>query len=179
MLQSFSAYIKIIAVFIIFSAFAQGLLPDNNFKKYIKLVFSLLMLATIINPVYKLLLSDNRDILDLINEKTEVLAAYNTNVTYEDTLKQDIFTGELENDIKNRIEAMGYGVLDVKAETTDEGEVLSISLSLTEGETSDKVKNVSPVEGFHSQNDTNEAAKVKDELCNIYGVKEENIFIVL
>ena len=51
MLGAFSAYIKNIAVFILFAAFAELIMPENNFKKYISMVMGLLLITAILKPM--------------------------------------------------------------------------------------------------------------------------------
>ena len=54
MLKSLSAYIKIIAAFLIFSAFVEIILPDTKFRKYILMVCGLIMVAVMIKPLFTL-----------------------------------------------------------------------------------------------------------------------------
>ena len=51
MLEAFSAYIKNIAVFTLFVAFAELLMPENNFKKYLSIVMGLLLLTAVLKPM--------------------------------------------------------------------------------------------------------------------------------
>jgi len=51
MLGAFSAYIKNIAVFILFAAFAELIMPENNFKKYISMVMGLLLITAVLKPM--------------------------------------------------------------------------------------------------------------------------------
>ena len=58
MLEAFSAYIKNIAVFTLFAAFAELLMPENNFKKYLHFVLGLLLLTAVLKPMFSLLGTD-------------------------------------------------------------------------------------------------------------------------
>ena len=58
MLGAFSAYIKNIAVFTLFAAFAELLMPENNFKKYLHFVLGLLLLTAVLKPMFSLLGTD-------------------------------------------------------------------------------------------------------------------------
>lgn len=51
MLEAFSAYIKNIAVFLLFSAFVELLIPENHFKKYVRFVMGLLLLIAVLRPM--------------------------------------------------------------------------------------------------------------------------------
>lgn len=51
MLGAFSAYIKNIAVFTLFAAFAELIMPENNFKKYISMVMGLLLITAVLKPM--------------------------------------------------------------------------------------------------------------------------------
>lgn len=54
MLEAFSAYIKNIAVFTLFAAFAQLIMPENNFKKYLNFIMGLLLLIAAFQPILSL-----------------------------------------------------------------------------------------------------------------------------
>ena len=51
MISGITAYIKTIAIFLVFSAFVEIILPDTRFKKYISIVMGLLMIGVVISPI--------------------------------------------------------------------------------------------------------------------------------
>ena len=55
MMEAFTAYIKTIAAFTLFAAFAEMLMPDNSFKKYIQLIMGIMLLSVMLRPVFMVL----------------------------------------------------------------------------------------------------------------------------
>ena len=51
MLEDIKAYIKFIAVFMIFISFAEMLFPENNFKKFINIFMGFMIIAVILSPL--------------------------------------------------------------------------------------------------------------------------------
>lgn len=93
MLKSLTAYIKIIAAFLIFSAFVEIILPDTKFRKYILMVCGLVMIAVMIKPVFTLELDLSDEIFEFdiykedfqgISEKYEVIRDELVREIYED-----------------------------------------------------------------------------------------------
>ncbi|MBQ7242461.1 MAG: stage III sporulation protein AF [Firmicutes bacterium] len=70
MLRSFNAYIKIIASFLIFSAFVEIILPDTKFRKYIMMVCGLIMISVLISPIFNFEI-DSDEIFDFDTETEE------------------------------------------------------------------------------------------------------------
>lgn len=52
MMEAFTAYIKTIAAFTLFAAFAEMLMPDNSFKKYIQLIMGIMLLSVMLKPLF-------------------------------------------------------------------------------------------------------------------------------
>lgn len=55
MIEAFGDFIRNIAVFLIFAAFVEMVMPNNDFKKYINIVIGLLMMIVVLRPVGNLL----------------------------------------------------------------------------------------------------------------------------
>lgn len=53
MIEAFTAYIKTIAAFTLFAAFAEMLMPDNSFKKYLQLIMGIMLLSVVLMPLFK------------------------------------------------------------------------------------------------------------------------------
>ena len=70
MINSLSAYIKIIASFLIFSAFVEIILPDTKFRKYIMMVCGLIMISVLISPIFNFDM-DSDEIFDFDTEEEE------------------------------------------------------------------------------------------------------------
>ena len=98
MIRSLSAYIKIIASFLIFSAFVEIILPDTKFRKYIMMVCGLIMISVMISPVFNFEIEAD-DIFDFetdtedyseIAEKYDGIRKELVNEIYEDISSEDM-----------------------------------------------------------------------------------------
>ena len=92
MIKGLSAYIKIIASFLIFSAFVEVILPDTKFRKYIMMVCGLIMISVMISPIFNFEI-DSDEIFDFdidTEDYLEIAEKYNgirselVNEIYED-----------------------------------------------------------------------------------------------
>ncbi len=61
MIAAIGEFIKNIVIFLIFSAFIDMILPNNEYKKYINIVVGLILMILIIQPVSKLLFQNQTD----------------------------------------------------------------------------------------------------------------------
>lgn len=75
MIKAFNAYIKIIASFLIFSAFVEIILPDTKFRKYIMMVCGLIMISVMISPIINMKIDSDADFgFDINTEEYEEIA---------------------------------------------------------------------------------------------------------
>ena len=71
MTEAFSAYIKTIAAFTLFAAFAEMLMPESSFKKYIGLIMGVLLLTAMLKPMLGLFSMEDVDMEALVERKAE------------------------------------------------------------------------------------------------------------
>lgn len=55
MIDNFIAYIKTIVALSIFSTMTNMLMPDNEYRRYTELVIGLLILSTVLTPIFNFL----------------------------------------------------------------------------------------------------------------------------
>lgn len=87
MIEAFTAYIKTIAAFTLFVAFAEMLMPENSFKKYIQLIMGIMLLSVMLMPLFQMLHIKNWDL-----DKWEI-----ENTGGEEIIKNEAYYSELEN----------------------------------------------------------------------------------
>ena len=86
--------------------------PNNKTKKYVRMVFGMYIIFNIISPLVK-----HKDILDVSSyDLNEYIGDYTTNQTNEEQDSMDnrieqIYIKELEKDITEKIESLGYQVI--------------------------------------------------------------------
>ncbi|NDO45493.1 stage III sporulation protein AF [Clostridium sp. MD294] len=138
MLEAFSAYIKNIAVFTLFAAFAELLMPENNFKKYLSIVMGLLLLTAVLKPML-LIFQRGTDLELQTIQKTVSLWAESSkevNTTQEkwnDEMILDIYKKELEQkwtkELQNKFHTDTISVLTELSKQPDNyGQILSVSI---------------------------------------------------
>ncbi len=137
MLEAFSAYIKNIAVFLLFAAFAEMLMPENNFKKYISLVMGLILLSTVAKPML-LIFQKGADMELKTLQQTlsfwsrEYDVENTENAMWNEAMILNIYKKELEEalqeDLQNRFQTSM--TVTAQIDTTEEnyGAVLSVTL---------------------------------------------------
>lgn len=138
MLEAFSAYIKNIAVFTLFAAFAELLMPENNFKKYLSIVMGLLLLTAVLKPML-LIFQRGTDLeLQTIQKTVSLWAESNEGVNtaqekWNDEMILDIYKKELEQkwtqELQNKFHTDTVSVLAEFSQQPDNyGQIISVSI---------------------------------------------------
>jgi stage III sporulation protein AF len=153
MLEALKGWIASIVTVVLFMVLVDMILPENVFKKYAKLATGLIVIITILTPVFKFF-DRNADITasiseynDLFNKKEEVI---NREKVQTDVQKQtiNVFKENLRKSIANEIEVSTgkkYDVTEIHVnedtESYDFGKILSVELKKESDE-----KTIKPVE---------------------------------
>ncbi len=112
MIEFLSSWAKSLGLVIIVISILEMLLPNNKTKKYVRMVFGMYIIFNIISPLVK-----HKDILDVSSyDLNEYIGDYTTNQTNEEQDSMDnrieqIYIKELEKDITEKIESLGYQVI--------------------------------------------------------------------
>lgn len=112
MMEWFSSWSKGIVIALIISTLVEMIIPDNNSKKYIKIIIGIFIVYTIISPIIEKLLGQD------INEYIEVdnyIQASSSNVEEKKDFQakanesiKKIYVQNLQNDIKTKLKSKGY-----------------------------------------------------------------------
>lgn len=111
MIEFLSSWAKSLGLAIIVISILEMLLPNNKTKKYVRMIFGVYILFTIISPFIK-----NKDILDVstydFNEYSNYITNQSSmNQTSMDNRIEQIYIEELEKDITKKINDLGYEVI--------------------------------------------------------------------
>ncbi len=196
MIGYFQAYIKTIAAFLIFSVFAEMIMPDNKFKKYISIILGFLMIVTILKPITVLVRGEDFDFTNAVLKKENALIQANRGEHYyenqQNELVMEIYEGELNDEIKENLAAENINVTEVTVKADDDRESkgygniesVYIKASSLQGATS-MVKAVEPVEGYDGasgsadkgEEEKRQEKKVKEAVSRLYEVPMEKITV--
>lgn len=116
MIEFFSSWAKGIGVTVVIISIIEMLLPNNNSKKYIRMVLGIYLIFNIVSPVIK-----NKDILNVnninLNETTISTSSEEVDQTSMNKRIKKIYEQELEKDITKKLKEKGYEVKDCSVTT--------------------------------------------------------------
>ena len=164
MIEFLSSWAKSLGLAIIVISILEMLLPNNKTKKYVRMVFGIYIIFNIISPFVK-----NKDILDVSSyDLNEYIGDYTTNQTNEEQNSvnnqiEEIYIRELEKDITQKVEELGYQVTtcNVYATLSSKNEENYIEEIVLTVEKSEEQKNGQQGEGTE-QSETIEDKLVKE-----------------
>lgn len=134
MIEFFSSWAKNLGLSIVIISILEMLLPNNNTKKYIRMVMGIYVIFTILSPII-----NNKEIFDVNNIDLEQYSLSQTSSTVDQTSMdkriEELYIEELEKDITKKIEEKGYIVqkckVDVKiSDKEDETKINMIKLNI-------------------------------------------------
>ena len=156
MIEFFSSWVKTIGLTIVIVSILEMLLPNNNNKKYIRMVMGLYVLFTIISPFIS-----NKDIfIDNINDinfEDYIVKQTSSNINQTSMNKrlEELYTEELEKDIKEKLEKQGYLIKTcrVNVQISDKKEETKITKIKVKAEKSknEESENESKTENIENQ----------------------------
>lgn len=134
MIEFFSSWAKNLGLSIVTISILEMLLPNNNTKKYIRMVMGIYVIFTILSPII-----NNKEIFDVNNIDLEQYSLSQTSSTVNQTSMdkriEELYVEELEKDITKKVEEKGYIVqkckVDVKiSDKEDETKINMIKLNI-------------------------------------------------
>lgn len=134
MIEFFSSWAKNLGLSIVIISILEMLLPNNNTKKYIRMVMRIYVIFTILSPII-----NNKEIFDVNNIDLEQYSLSQTSSTVNQTSMdkriEELYVEELEKDITKKVEEKGYIVqkckVDVKiSDKEDETKINMIKLNI-------------------------------------------------
>lgn len=197
MLEKLSLWIKHIILVVMFSSFADFLIPNNKFSKYIRLVLGIIIMITILNPIITLFHKENfidsmkLEEMNTSDERNIISKAESFNQKNNEIVMEN-FKKNVSNIIQEQIETItSFVVKDIKIQFIEDmdnanfGKIEYIYIVLSNGKNTSKDIKVQ-VEKTDDENDNvltqkenrdTEIKKIKDYLRLQFNVSFENIHI--
>lgn len=174
MIEFFSSWAKGIGVTVVIISIIEMLLPNNNSKKYIRMVLGIYLIFNIASP-----LINNKDILNVnnlnLNETTISTSSEDVDQTSMNKRIKKIYEQELEKDITKKLKAKGYEVkvcsvtTQVSTNENEETKINKIKISI------DKTNDTNKTEEKNTESKiVTEIQKIKKIDTNIGEAKHEN-----
>ena len=174
MIEFFSSWAKGIGVTVVIISIIEMLLPNNNSKKYIRMVLGIYLIFNIVSPVIK-----NKDIFNVnninLNETTIITSPEKVDQTSMNKRIKKLYEQKLEKDITKKLKEKGYEVKLCSVTTqvsTNENEETKINkIKVNVDKTNDKNK----IEDKNTESKiVTEIQKIKKIDTNIGEDKHEN-----
>ena len=174
MIEFFSSWAKGIGVTVVIISIIEMLLPNNNSKKYIRMVLGIYLIFNIVSPVIK-----NKDIFNVnninLNETTIITSSEKVDQTSMNKRIKKLYEQELEKDITKKLKEKGYEVkvcsvtTQVSTNETEETKINKIKVSI------DKTIDTNKTEEKNTESKiVAEIQKIKKIDTNIGEDKHEN-----
>jgi len=115
MIEFLSSWAKGIGVTIVVVSIFEMLLPNNNTKKYIRMVLGVYVIFNMISPFIQ-----NKEVFNLDNinlEEYKTVATSTVDQTSMDERIKELYEEELEKDITKKLKEKGYEVIKCKVNT--------------------------------------------------------------
>lgn len=203
----FSQYIKNIAVCIIFSAFIQMLLPNNNFRKYIDLVLGFIIIIIVLNPIVKVFSNDYGIDYEVFSMDSRIKNAkiIKQKEVYSEGQKEvilDAYKAQIHEQIKNLIaQNIGMQIKSIDLEVDEDydsshfASIKKLSIYVENDEQTiqdsqeviyiEKIKKVSIQPEAEQNNkpvmdrDTQLEKKIETLISDFYKLDKDNIYIIV
>lgn len=155
MVAFFSSWAQGIIVAVIIATIIEMVLPNGTSKKYVKVIIGIYILFTIISPIINKFSNEKINFNQILatEEYEQKIAASDNNIsqkieTNNSRTIKDIYTSNLEMDIKSKLKEKGYGISSTYIKVKDDGNytIEKISLDLyKQKESADKQEEKSEV----------------------------------
>ena len=184
MIDYFYNYIKNIIFFLIFMSFIQVILPTNKYRSYINLIFGMILVFIMIEPLNILFDNvKNIEAITIFNE--DDFKNNNIDINKYKNIQNEMVKSAFKDNIKKQIETIlkdNYFIKDIEVSLYenkyDEINIQEIQLTLTSNN-----KNIY-VKPFKEDNDLKlkeqkEIDNIKNSISQYYNLNIENISIML
>lgn len=200
-MEKISIWSRSIVVSVIIAIVIEMLLPENNSKKYIKIILGIFIVYSIISPIFELFSGSSVD--SLIDRGEAAIGAsslsmdnINDNINYTDKTVRNLYSQRLENEINKVLQNNGYipEKIEIEIASDDTYNINQINIKIKEkSEENDSdskraqsivetVKQVVINEEANEGNNSevineNDKSNIKNIIHSSFGVYEENIII--
>lgn len=145
-----------IAVFIIFISIIELILPQQKYKKYIKLILGLIFILVVIEPFFSIMGLDNYLTMSTMNSKLLIEQEnVKTGLDYYNDKQKDIVRGQYEIMVLEQIETLlsnndiklYEGKIEFHEDDDQYGEIKNIELTIAESsnKTGEETQIVEPI----------------------------------
>ena len=136
MIEILSSWAKGLGLTIVIVSIFEMLLPNNNSKKYIRMVLGIYVIFNIISPLVK-----NKEVFSLDNLNLDNYQTVETTVVDQTSMDErikELYEQELEKDITKKLKEKGYEVTNVKVDAEisneEESKINKIKLNIKKGQ---------------------------------------------
>ena len=187
MVTEFYSWVKNIAFYLILVAMLIHILPNSNYKKYVKFFTGLLLVIIVISPVIKLLRAedtlDQSYLIENIKEEYSSIKNSDEDVGY---VQQEAILRAYQREVESQIGEIvrSQGLYPTKVSVTlginseygvESVEQVSIAASLEEVQ--DSGIYIEDVQIGQDESDTLQEINIKNELEEVYNISASNINI--
>lgn len=187
MMVHFYNYIREIILFIIFTSFIQVILPSTRYKSYIHLIFGMILIFIMIEPInsiYNNFKNFNISKIDYYKKEINTLNNYNEeeykllkNNLLEDIFKENIkFQIEKIIDCKYKIEEIDIKIQEGKYQNLI---ITNINLKLIDRQNKIYVRSFNENEIKLEKFRNNNINDIKKLISDFYNLSIDNIFITI
>lgn len=206
MIALFGEWIKNIALFVIFSALIEMLMPENHFRKYIHMILGFILMLILIRPITSIFF-ENKDIFkhlveinQLEMERQSIAKRSRFIESKQEELILDTYKSNLGGQIKKLIESnTNFSIGNVEVfinedkNNHDYGMIQGVDLTLIENkESSSKITGIAPIKPIeintansakHSKKEVHKEDEleknIKNLLISFYNLSGDNIHITV
>ena len=193
MIDWFKAWSKEIIITVIIATIVEIILPNSNTKKYVKIASGLIIMYTVMYPIFGKLLDKHNSGVLLSSSKNKAIQCFSSeynDVSYSsNNVINSIYINNLRKDISSRLSNMGYECGEINVLVDEESyDIKEIQVEIKRKDTSKKkaysiVKTIEHVcisiskeaEDENSVIDSGDMMDITTFLSETYGVCMENI----
>ncbi|WP_250277673.1 stage III sporulation protein AF [[Clostridium] colinum] len=185
MLDYFYDYIKNIILFLVFMSFIQVILPTNKYRSYINLVFGMILVFIMIEPLNLIFDSvKNVEALTIFNEQ-DFKQNNMINVEKYKNIQNDMVKSAFKENIKSQIKTIlkdKYIIKDINLELYEnkyeEINIESIYLTLVKNNQNIYIKPFNEDKNLQNA-EKQEIDNIKNLISQVYNIKTDNVFITI
>lgn len=200
-MEKISMWSREIVISVILTTVIEMILPENKSKKYIKIMFGIFIVYTIISPVFEFF--SNTSIDRMIDKGEEAIEASSSNIDnindnqdYTDKAVINLYSQSLEKEINNVLQNNGYIPEKIELKIASDGtyNINQISIKVKEKVESknneskkaqsivETVKQIVINKELDEEDDNkiineNDKSNIKTVIHSNFGINEENIII--
>ena len=185
MIDYFYDYIRNIILFLVFMSFIQVILPNNKYRSYINLVFGMILIFIMIQPINNIFNETNSiDSLNIFNKKDFEINSNIDSEKYKD-VQNKMVKNAFQDNIKAQVESIlknEYTIKEISLELYEnkyeEINIDKIYLTLNKFNKNIYIKPFNEDEIMQNI-EKKEKNNIKNLISDFYNMPNENIFITI